>query len=45
MLPQPNWPEGHKEKADHFIETLKSRSDLFITKQNWASGIVIGVRK
>jgi predicted O-methyltransferase YrrM len=45
MLPQPNWPAGHKEKADHFIETLENRKDLFLTKQNWATGIVIGVRK
>jgi len=45
MLPQPNWPDGHKEKADLFIETLENRNDLFLTKQNWATGIIIAVRK
>lgn len=45
MLPQPNWPEGHQEKAINFIRYLESRSDLVVTKQHWATGIVIAVKK
>ncbi len=45
MLPQQNWPEGHQEKAIKLIEDLESRDDLYLTKQVWATGIVIGVKK
>lgn len=45
MLPQPNWPEGHQEKAIKLVEYLESRDDIFLTKQVWATGIIIAVRK
>lgn len=45
MLPQSNWPEGHQEKAINFVKYLESRSDLIVTKQHWASGIIIAVKK
>jgi predicted O-methyltransferase YrrM len=45
MLPQPNWPEGHAEKALKFVKYLESRSDLVLTKQCWATGIIIAVKK
>jgi predicted O-methyltransferase YrrM len=45
MLPQPNWPEGHQEKAINFVKYLESRSDLIVTKQHWATGIIIAVKK
>jgi len=45
MLPQQNWPEGHQEKAIKLIKDLESRDDLHLTKQVWATGIVIGVKK
>lgn len=45
MLPQPNWPEGHQEKASKLIEELESREDLQLTKQVWATGIIIAVKK
>jgi predicted O-methyltransferase YrrM len=45
MLPQPNWPEGHHEKATHLINYLEAREDLFLTRQVWATGIIIGVKK
>ena len=45
MLPQPNWPEGHHEKAIKLIEVLEQRTDLILTKQCWATGIVIAVKK
>ena len=44
MLPQPNWPEGHAEKAAMFVKYLESRNDLTLTKQNWATGIIIGTK-
>jgi len=45
MLPQTNWPEGHQEKALNLVKVLESRADLVLTKQVWATGIIIGVKK
>jgi predicted O-methyltransferase YrrM len=45
MLPQPNWPDGHQEKAVNFVKYLESRKDLTVTKQNWSTGIIIAVKK
>ena len=45
MLPQPNWPDGHQEKALRLLEILDERTDLNLTRQCWASGIVIASKK
>ena len=45
MLPQPNWPDGHAEKAVKLNDYLETRDDLFLTKQVWATGIIIAVKK
>ena len=45
MLPQSNWPDGHQEKAINFVKYLESRTDLTLTKVNWATGIIIVVKK
>ncbi len=45
MLPQPNWPDGHAEKAGKLMADLEARQDLVIAKQHWASGIIIVVKK
>jgi predicted O-methyltransferase YrrM len=45
MLPQSNWPEGHQEKAQKLLDTLSERPDLNLTKQCWATGIVIASKK
>lgn len=45
MLPQPNWPEGHHEKALALVDYLEKRDDLILTKQCWATGILIAVKK
>lgn len=45
MMPQPNWPDGHHEKAIRLIEYLDSRHDFVLTKQVWATGIVVAVKK
>jgi predicted O-methyltransferase YrrM len=41
MLPQPNWPIGHDERVASFINMLEKRNDLFLTKMNWSTGIII----
>ena len=41
MLPQPNWPQGHSEKAESFIGELEKRNDVVFTKLNWSTGIII----
>ena len=41
MLPQPNWPVGHAEKVERFIEELEERKDMILTKLNWSTGIII----
>ncbi|HSF54343.1 MAG TPA: class I SAM-dependent methyltransferase [Algoriphagus sp.] len=45
MNPQPNWPEGHAEKAEKFIEKLNSSKFLALTKMNWSTGIILATRK
>lgn len=45
MLPQPNWPEGHAEKAKDLVTTLEQNDHLFVSKQVWATGIILAVRK
>ncbi len=45
MLPQANWYEGHDKKVAKLIDDLEKRTDLTITKQIWATGIIIGVKR
>ena len=45
MLPQPTWPEDHAPKVERLMLELEGRSDLVVTKLNWASGIIIAVKK
>lgn len=45
MLPQPNWPEGHAEKVTGLIQHLETRNELVLTKQLWATGIIIATKK
>lgn len=45
MLPQPNWPEGHQEKALQLVSYLETREDLLLTKQVWSTGIIIAVKE
>ncbi|MFC4873725.1 O-methyltransferase [Negadavirga shengliensis] len=45
MLPQPNWPGGHHLKAVEFVKYIESRKDLLLTKQQWATGIIIAVKR
>lgn len=45
MLPQPNWPAGHDQKANNLTRYLDTRTDLALTKQAWATGIIVAVKK
>lgn len=45
MLPQENWPDGHHQKAIDLVKYLDTRKDLVLTKQRWATGLVIAVKK
>jgi len=45
MLPQPNWPQGHQQKATDLVNYLETKEDLLLTKQLWATGIIIAVKK
>lgn len=45
MLPQPNWPEGHDQKALKLVEELERREDLVLTKLHWATGIVVCTKR
>lgn len=44
MSVQPNWPNGHQEKADGLIAYLEKRNDFTLTKMNWSTGLIIAVR-
>jgi predicted O-methyltransferase YrrM len=45
MLPQPNWPDGHNQKVNNLINYLDRRKDLIVSKQAWATGIVVAVKR
>ena len=41
MREQPNWPEGHAEKADRLVSELENRTDLSVTKMDWSTGVIL----
>jgi predicted O-methyltransferase YrrM len=45
MLPQPNWPDGHSEKAANLLATLAAWPGLVVVQQVWASGIVVAAKR
>lgn len=44
MYPQPNWPDGHKDKAEHLLGKLNRYPHLRMCRLAWATGIVICCR-
>jgi predicted O-methyltransferase YrrM len=44
MLPQPNWPDGHAEKAEKLIQYLEGLDYIQLTKLNWSTGVIIITR-
>jgi hypothetical protein len=45
LLPQLNWPEGHQESVGLLVSQLEARDDLLSSSVNWATGIMICVKK
>jgi len=45
MLPQPNWPDGHAEKAAALVSTLEKQENFHVTKPSWGSGVVLATRR
>jgi predicted O-methyltransferase YrrM len=45
MLPQPNWPEGHGEKASTLLECLAADQRFVMLPLVWSSGILVLVRR
>ena len=45
MKKQPNWPEGHEEKASQLIKSIEKRKDITITKMDWSTGLIVAVKK
>lgn len=45
MQTQPNWPEGHQEKASRLVDYLEQRTDFNLTKMNWSTGVIIATKK
>lgn len=41
MSPQPNWPDGHADKAHKLLEKLNLKENLTVFRLEWATGIVI----
>ncbi|MEL6303506.1 MAG: SAM-dependent methyltransferase [Bacteroidota bacterium] len=44
LLPQPNWPKGHQEKAEALIAELEMRNDFAITTMKWSTGILVATK-
>jgi predicted O-methyltransferase YrrM len=45
MIPVATWPDGHHQKATNLLNYLDARTDLVLTRQVWATGIVIAAKK
>jgi predicted O-methyltransferase YrrM len=45
MLPQPNWPLGHAEKADNLMAELAGIKQFVIALMAWSTGVVIAVKR
>ena len=45
MLPQPNWPVGHAAKVPLLLAGLAADERFHIVPMDWASGIVVAVRR
>ena len=43
--PQPKWEDGHDVRVKTLLETLEQRSDLFLTRLHWSTGLLVAVKK
>lgn len=44
MNPQPNWPDGHAEKASALIVKLSTYPKFSFTQLDWSTGIILMTR-
>jgi predicted O-methyltransferase YrrM len=44
MNPQPNWPDGHAEKASALIKKLATYPNFSFTQLDWSTGIILMTR-
>ncbi|HXH51678.1 MAG TPA: class I SAM-dependent methyltransferase [Terriglobia bacterium] len=45
ILPQAKWPAGHAEKVSQLVNQLAGDDRLAIVPLNWATGIIVAVRR
>lgn len=45
LNPQPGWEAGHLPKVERLIDTLENKNDLYVTKFNWSTGLIVAVKK
>lgn len=45
LLPQSNWPEGHQAHVDVYLNDLKVRDGFAFTQLDWATGVVMLVKR
>jgi predicted O-methyltransferase YrrM len=45
MLPQANWPQDHAQKVEHLLKTLNDLQGWHLFQLDWASGVVVAVRR
>jgi predicted O-methyltransferase YrrM len=45
MLPQPNWPPGHAEKAANLMAELAGSKQFVIVPMAWSTGVVIAAKR
>jgi predicted O-methyltransferase YrrM len=44
MLPQPNWPDGHAERAAKLLSELNHLTGFQVTRFSWSTGLVVAVK-
>jgi predicted O-methyltransferase YrrM len=45
LLPEPDWEEDRPAKVQNLITTLEQRPDLYVTKLDWSTGLLIAVKR
>ena len=45
LTPMESWPEGHAEKAENLIQTMRELEDFHVVELNWSTGLMIAARK
>lgn len=44
MKPQGNWPDGHGERVDGLLTSLKRRPDCNVVEMDWSTGLAIAAK-